>query len=121
MSRLEHVGGGEWRDFVGAPASVLVIGKRSCPACQAFTEELEAWLAEDDPAARGVRFGKLLLDEPGLADFKRANAWLAAEIDTLPFVQLYRAGARWKDFAGGGIERLRRRLESLPETDRTPR
>jgi len=112
MGRLEAVGGDNWRDFVGAPVAVLVLGKTTCPACQSYTEELEAFLGEEHPW-RAVRFGKMLLDERGLADFKRASPWLA-EVDDLPFTQIYRVGERWKDFVGGGIDRLRRRLEMLP-------
>ena len=63
----------------------------------------------------GIRFGKMLLDEPGLSDFKRTNRWLA-DVDTLPFTQIYVGGERWKDFAGGGVEQLQRRLERLRES-----
>jgi hypothetical protein len=114
MSRLEKIDGAAWREFVAAPVAVLVLGKTTCPACQEFTQALDAVLA--DPARwPGIRFGKMLLDEPGLSDFKRTNRWLA-DVDTLPFTQIYIGGERWKDFAGGGVERLQRRLERLPES-----
>jgi hypothetical protein len=59
-----------------------------------------------------VRFGKLLLDTPGLVGFKRANPWLP-EADVLPYHVIYRHGELVKRFAGGGIERLVGRLERL--------
>jgi hypothetical protein len=113
MSRFEKVDGQTWREFVSAPTAVLVLGKTTCPACQAFTTELEQLLDTDGAAWPHVRFGKMALDEGGLIEFKRASPWLA-DVDVLPFTQIYRAGERWKDFAGGGVERLRSRLDRLP-------
>jgi hypothetical protein len=112
MSRLEHVDGTSWRAFLGAPVAVLVLGKTTCPACQDYARDLEAFLATETRWPQ-VRFGKMSLDEGGLVDFKRASPWLV-DVDTLPFTQIYVAGERWKDFAGGGVERLQQRLERLP-------
>ena len=109
MSRLEALDGKNWQEFVAAPAAVLVLGKNGCQACASWASELEAFLSADR-RWQGVRFGKLLLDTPGLVSFKRANPWVA-ELDVLPFNVIYRDGQRAKDFAGGGIERLVNRLE----------
>ena len=111
MSRLEHVDGESWRDFVAAPLAVLMLGKSDCPACAAWTEELEQFLAADTRWT-DVRFGKVVLDRGRLIDFKRANPWIA-ELDVLPFTQIWMNGQRAKGFAGGGIDRLVGRLESL--------
>ena len=111
MARLETIEDDRWRDFVASPVAVLVLGKTTCPVCQAYTDELEAALAGDAPWP-DVRFGKVLLDQRGVTEFKRENPWLA-DVDTLPFTRIYRAGVPWKEFAGGGIERLRRRLDGL--------
>jgi len=46
------------------------------------------------------------------ATFKRAHPWIA-ELDVLPFNQLFVAGERSKSFAGGGTERLVNRLRQL--------
>jgi hypothetical protein len=110
--RLEQINGQSWREFVDAPVAVLTLGKTDCPACQAWGEELAVFLATDTEWPR-VRFGKMVLDEGGLVDFKRASPWLA-EVDTLPFTQIYVGGTRWKSFAGGGVERLVGRLRNLP-------
>ena len=60
----------------------------------------------------GVRFGKMILDKPGLGSFKRESRWLT-EVDVLPTNVLYVDGKRTKTFAGGGLERLDNRLQRL--------
>jgi hypothetical protein len=111
MGRLETVDGTNWREFVQSPTAMLVIGKSDCPACTAWSAELEAFLAADQEWT-GVRFGKMLLDKGGLIDFKRANPWLA-DVEELPLNQFYAKGERTKSFPGGGVERLVTRLRSL--------
>ena len=109
--RLEILDGKSWEAFVAAPVAVLMLGKADCEACKAWTAELEGFLASDEAFSR-VRFGKLLLDTPGLVSFKRANPWIA-ELDVLPFNVIYVNGERTKEFAGSGIERLVSRLERV--------
>jgi hypothetical protein len=111
MGRLEKIDGGNWREFVSAPVAVLVIGKSDCAACAAWSEELERFLAADTEWTH-VRFGKMLLDLGGLIEFKRASPWLA-EVDELPFNQIYVKGERSKAFPGGGIERVVGRLRTV--------
>ena len=111
MGRLERVDGSNWRDFVAATVAVLMLGKSDCAVCAAWTEELEAFLAQDTEWT-AVRFGKMLLDEGRLVDFKRANPWLA-EVDVLPFNQIWVNGERSKSFAGSGVDRLVPRLRGL--------
>lgn len=107
--RLEKIDGQNWEAFVASPAAVLMLGKSDCEACAAWTAELEAFLERDD-RWRHVRFGKLLLDKPGLISFKRANPWIA-ELDVLPTNVLYLNGQESKRFAGSGVDRLVTRLE----------
>jgi hypothetical protein len=113
--RLEQIDGGNWKDFLQAPVAVLMLGKSDCAACQGWTEELEQFLAGDTEWT-DVRFGKMILDKGGLFEFKKASPWLA-ELDTLPFNQIYVGGKQWKSFAGGGVERLVSRLRSLRAGD----
>ena len=113
MARLEAIDASNWREFVGSPRAVLMIGKSDCEACASWTQELEGFL-ENDQDWKDVRFGKILLDRPGLIDFKRSNTWIA-DLDVLPFNQIYAAGERKKSFAGSGVERLLTRLRSLNE------
>ncbi len=111
MTRLEILDRASWRDFLGAPTAVLMLGKSDCPACAAWTDELCAFLEADQEFA-DVRFGKILLDQGGLADFKRDNPWIA-QLEVLPYNVLYVGGERRKEFAGSGIERLVNRLRGI--------
>jgi hypothetical protein len=92
---------------------VLILAKTTCDNCARWAEELESALI-DEAAFPGVRFGKIFLDQRGLISFKKANPWIA-EVDVLPFNVLYVKGERVKSFAGGGIDRLRSRLQRLNE------
>jgi len=112
VSRLEAIDGRNWEEFLAAPVAVLMLGKSDCPACAGWTDELTQFL-DGDGEWRHVRFGKVLLDRGGLVAFKRAHPWIA-ELDVLPFTQIFVAGERAKSFAGGGIERLLNRLRQLP-------
>jgi len=112
-ARLEKIDGQNWEAFLAAPVAVLMLGKSDCEACAAWTAELEAFLASDE-RWRQVRFGKLLLDKPGLIAFKRANPWIA-ELDVLPTTVVYVNGKEEKRFAGSGVERLVTRLERATE------
>jgi len=107
---LETVDGGNWREFIASPRAVLMIGKSDCPACGAWTEELNGFLGADAKWT-DVRFGKMLLDKGGLIEFKRTNPWLA-DVEELPFNVLYAAGERVKSWPGGGVDRLVSRLEN---------
>jgi len=108
---LEQVDGSNWEAFLQAPVSVLMLGKSDCGACAAWTDELKGFL-ESDREFPHVRFGKMVLDHGGLIGFKRAHPWIA-ELDVLPFTQMFVAGERSKSFAGGGIERLLGRLRQI--------
>jgi hypothetical protein len=111
MARVETLHGEAWRDFIAAPVAVLVLGKSDCAACAAWSADLERFLATDRTWS-DVRVGKILLDEGGLADFKRANPWIA-DLDALPFTQIYVGGRPVTSFVGGSIERLVRRLQRV--------
>ncbi|MDG2048709.1 MAG: hypothetical protein P8M78_00970 [Myxococcota bacterium] len=115
--RLQILSGQEWQDFVASPAAVLVLGKSDCAHCTAWSAELEEAL-QSPSFHPNVRFGKLLLDQPGLVSFKRANPWIA-ELDVLPYNLIYQDGQSQKEWAGGGLDRLKNRLQRIfgePET-----
>lgn len=111
MARIESVDRSSWQEFTAAPLAVLMLAKTTCGHCAQWTEDLARFL-EGDRDFTDVRFGKLYLDQPGLVEFKRQNPWLA-EVDDLPTNVLYRDGERVKTWVGGGVERLRSRLDSL--------
>jgi len=104
-------------EVLSAPVAVLLLSLEGCPHCLAWSEELEQQLA----AGRwpGVRFGKAVLDAPGLERFKAENPWLE-ELEGVPFNVLYREGEPQDGFAGAGLERLERRLERLVQKHALP-
>ena len=112
MRELEILGPDNWRDFVNAPLAVLVIGKSTCDACTDWSDELNAFLSGEDAGHENVRFGKLLIDQRGLVEFKREMTWLK-DVTVLPFTVIFKNGEKVKDFAGSGIERLTNRLERV--------
>lgn len=112
MSRLEQLDGKTWQEFLDAPKVVLMLGKTDCAACKAWSEELEAFLEKDEDY-RDVRFGKILLDTPGLVTFKKAHGDWVKTVDVLPFTVIFQNGERKKSFAGAGVERLTNRLARL--------
>lgn len=108
MRELETIGGDNWRDLVGAPVAVLMLGKSDCAACAEWTEELKGFLAQD-AAWEHVRFGKMLLDQRGLIEFKKETPWLAGVTD-LPYNVIYVNGEKVREWAGGGVDRMLNRL-----------
>ena len=111
MERLEMIDGSNWRDFLANDVAVLVLARTDCQACDAYTEELKGFLAEDTEWA-DVKFGKMFIDRPGLASFKKENTWLQ-DVRNLPFTAIYVDSEVEKTFAGSGINRLTNRLERV--------
>ncbi len=69
-----------WQEFIADETAVLVLGKTGCPACEEWSKELE----ESSEDLGNVRVGKLIINQKGLLEFKKANTWLA-EVDILPY------------------------------------
>jgi hypothetical protein len=111
MTELEIIDRKSWEEFLQSPVAVLMLGKNDCQACADWTEELNTWFASDT-APSDVRFGKILLDTPGMGRFKIAQPWVS-EIDILPFNAIFIDGERVKEWAGGKLSRLQNRLERL--------
>ncbi len=110
MERLERITGENWREFISAPMAVLLLGRKGCPACAEWTEELTHYLEEGEFPE--VRFGKMELDGKGLMDFKRENLWLAS-VGGLPHNVIFQQGKRAKEFSGGGVDRMKNRLNRI--------
>ncbi|MBT3420043.1 MAG: hypothetical protein HN794_06815 [Euryarchaeota archaeon] len=111
MPELEIIDRNSWEEFLSASPVVLMLGKNDCQACSEWTEELTTWLASGD-APEQVRFGKILLDTPGMGRFKIAQPWVSG-VDILPFNAIFIDGERVKEWAGGKLIRLQNRLERL--------
>lgn len=114
MIELEILDGESWESFLASDTAILMIGKTDCAACNAWTEELTAFLGTEDAARfEGMRFGKILLDTRGLASFKRAHGEWLKDVTNLPYNLIYRSGEQHKTWYGGGVERLTNRLDRL--------
>lgn len=111
MTKLERIDGASWEEFLNAPTSVLILSKNDCQACVDWTEELNEWFASGK-APTEVRFGKIMLDDPGMARFKIAQPWIS-RVDILPFNTIFVNGERVKEWAGGTVSRLQNRLGRL--------
>lgn len=83
-----------------------MLGKTGCEPCKIWTETLAN---QGHEIAGGIRVGTLLLDAPGLGQFKIANPWVAL-VDVLPFNVLYINSERVSEWSGGSIERLQKEL-----------
>jgi len=103
------------REFVGGGVACLMLGKAGCGACAAWTEDLIGLLGDGRYAGK-VRFGKMLLDQRGLTDFKREHGEWLKDVHDLPFNLIWVNGERKKSWPGGGVERLTNRLEGLAPT-----
>ncbi len=112
MAEFEEVGRENWEEFISSPKAVLMLGKTDCPSCTAFAKELTAFCEEGAEGWEDVRFGKLIINQPGLAGFKKQNTWLA-DVRDLPYTLIYADGEIEKKFLGGGIDRLTNRLERV--------
>ncbi|MEM9944123.1 MAG: hypothetical protein AAF939_21385 [Planctomycetota bacterium] len=97
-------------EFLKQKSFVLILGKSDCDACNQWETDLNDAFANEDLGDLPV--GKLNLDQRKLGNFKRENPWLQ-EVNDLPFNAIYRDGDLVKSFAGGGISRLKPRLERL--------
>ena len=111
MTELEMLDRKSWEEFLNAPIAVLMLGKNDCQACADWTEELNTWFGSET-VPENVRFGKIILDTPGMGRFKIAQPWVS-EVDVLPFNAIFIDGERVKEWAGGKLSRLQNRLERL--------
>lgn len=109
---LQMLNGETWRDFMGQDKVFLMLGKSDCAACNAWTTELEQHLGEGFEAS-GFKFGKLLLDQKGLTDFKREQGSWLKDVHDLPWNLLIVGGEHKKTWAGGGFDRLTTRIGNL--------
>jgi hypothetical protein len=109
--RLEQIDGSNWEDFLDGELTVLVLARTDCDACDESPEQLQEFLAEDEEW-QDADFGKMFIDKPGLASFKKESPWLK-DVRNLPYTAIYVDGEIEKEFAGSGISRLTNRLERV--------
>lgn len=111
MTEIESLDHATWEEFLQLPVAVLILGKNGCQACTDWTEILNTWITSE-AAPVNVRFGKILLDAPGMSRFKLAQPWVSF-VDILPFNAIFSGGERITEWSGGTLSGLQKRLEHL--------
>lgn len=100
-------------DVLGADRGVLLLTKSTCGSCASYQKEIEAQY--DRGRLNDVVIGKIVLDQPGAGQFKRANPWIA-ELEHLPYTVLYRNGERVDQFEASKGSYLVERVEDVLAT-----
>ena len=109
MVEIERLTPHTWKNFLDAPAALLVLGKEDCEPCMTWIQTLT--IDQDQRfTALEVRIGYIALDASGFAQFKIAHPWVSL-VDMLPFNALFINGERAAEWAGGSIERLIKELK----------
>lgn len=114
MAHLEILDRDSLDEFLASPHAVLILAKTDCAACASWSAELVAALQDlpADDRLGTVRFGKLILNQPGLGAFKRNSPWLK-DVNDLPYTVLYADNEYRRGFIGGGWQRLVNRLNRV--------
>jgi hypothetical protein len=107
-SEIARVNDHNLGDLLRSEHAMLILSRRDCNPCMAFQEALDALL--DQGQLHEISIGKMVLNEPGSARFKRANPWLA-DLRVLPYVILYRRGREQNRFVPSSAAHLMRQLE----------
>lgn len=97
-----------FENLLAAERAVLVIGKSDCGYCYQYEKDIAELV--DTPAYAGIVFGKLVLDERGSTQIKRANPWIA-DLEELPYTVLYRDGNPVSAFAASKASYLKEQLQ----------
>ncbi|MDA8594293.1 hypothetical protein N9L85_02855 [Euryarchaeota archaeon] len=108
MATIEQLDEGSWESFLNAPLAVLMLSKKECISCIQLGDELSTWLSSGT-APPNVRFGKIMLDDPGMARFKLAQPWIS-HIDIMPFMAIFVHGERVSEWGGGTLSRFQNKL-----------
>jgi hypothetical protein len=95
-------------EFMAAEWTILILTKTDCGACATFQAQIETLLEQGKLA--GITLGKMVLNQPGLTNFKRTNPWLI-DIHFLPYTLLYHKGQQLDNFAASKGSYLLERIE----------
>lgn len=102
--------------FLASDLSTLIVASSTCNRCIAYIAEVRAM--QERGALGATAVGVLMLDQPGVGQFRRDNLWLASA-ELLPYTLLYRRGRRVDGFSanrGHFLLDQSRQLE-LPEPE----
>jgi hypothetical protein len=94
--------------FLAADWAVLILSRSSCGHCAAYQRDIDVY--QQWGLFDGISIGKLVLDEAGVSQFKRANRWMA-DLTFLPHTLLYHQGQVIDSFGTSKGSYLLERLE----------
>lgn len=106
---IESLDDSSWKSVFDASLAVVVLTHSSCPHCKNWVQKLDEFL-RDSKDWDDVRFGKVVLDGPGVEQFKEVNEWLD-HVEFVPFNIIIKDGQPVNSFPGEGVERLVKRLQ----------
>jgi hypothetical protein len=89
---------------------VLILSKSDCGYCAAYQRDIDAY--QEEGLIDGMSIGKLVLNEPGVAQFKRDNRWMA-DLSFLPHTLVYHRGQVIDSFGTSKGIYLLERLEDV--------
>lgn len=116
MATLELLDEDTWEFFLNAPVSVLVLSKNDCNSCLQLADELGVWLTTEGVPSN-VRFGKLMLDYPGMGRFKIAHPWVS-NVDIMPFTAIFVNGERVSEWGGSNLSRFQNQIQQALDSMR---
>lgn len=95
-------------DLLAEERAVVILTKSTCGACARYHQDIARLM--DRGAFKGIAIGKLTLDRPGGARFKRDNPWVS-EVSVVPYTVLYREGEPVNAFAASKASYLAEQIE----------
>lgn len=95
-------------DLLAAERAVIILTMSHCGACAHYQQDIARLM--DQGAFKGLVIGKLTLDRPGSARFKRDNRWVS-EVPFVPYTVLYREGEPVNAFAASKASFLAEQVE----------
>jgi hypothetical protein len=93
-----------------ANLGALILTTSDCDHCVQYQAEIAA--LRERGRLREVVIGKMVLDRPGSAGFKRDNPWLAG-LKNLPHTLVYQRGAKVDEFSASRGAYLLERIDDL--------
>lgn len=111
---LEVVDDSNFEEFLASPAAFLLIGKDGCGPCMEWKASLNSVLSEGGKLPSSVRFGRVIIGEDKLTNFKRVHGVWLSHVREMPYNSVWMNGVLVKEWPGGGdLDRLTNRLFGL--------
>ncbi len=96
-----------WRSFLDSKLCFVTFARSDCKQCDMFETEIQ-----ESNNCDIIPMGRVLLDIPGLAEFKMEYPWIS-KIDILPFNAIFAKGEIIDSWSGRDIRVLEKRLSHI--------